>query len=41
VPGFTPEAYDPQLRRLHARIERDGSFVSTAQRFLIEARRPA
>jgi SAM-dependent methyltransferase len=41
VPGFTPEAYDPQLRRLHAHIERDGSFVSTAQRFLIEARRPA
>ena len=41
VPGFTPEAYDPQLRRLHAMIERDGSFVSTAQRFLIEARQPA
>ena len=41
VPGFTPEAYDPQLRRLHALIERDGSFVSTAQRFLIEARQPA
>ena len=41
VPGFTPEAYDPELRRLHGLIERDGSFVSTAQRFLIEARRPA
>ncbi len=31
VPGFTPEAYEPQLRRLHERIERNGSFVSTAQ----------
>jgi SAM-dependent methyltransferase len=41
VPGFSPEAYDTELRRLHALIERDGSFVSTAQRFLIEARLPA
>jgi SAM-dependent methyltransferase len=41
VPGFAPEAYDPELRRLYALIERDGSFVSTAQRFLIEARLPA
>ena len=41
VPGFTPEAYEPELRRLHAQIEREGSFVSTAQRFLIEARRLA
>ncbi len=39
VPGFTAEAYDTELRRMHARIEQDGSFVSTAQRFLIEARR--
>lgn len=40
VPGFTPEAYDTALRRLHAQIEKDGSFVSTAQRLLVEARRP-
>jgi SAM-dependent methyltransferase len=40
VPDFTPEAYDAQLRRLHERIEREGPFVSTAQRLLVEARRP-
>ena len=31
VPGFTPEAYDAELRRLHRQIERDGSFLSTAR----------
>jgi SAM-dependent methyltransferase len=41
VPGFTPEAYDRELRRIHAHIKRNGSFVSTARRFLIEARRLA
>jgi hypothetical protein len=40
VPGFTPREYQPALRRLHARIERDGVFVSHSTRFLIEARRP-
>ncbi len=40
VPDFTPEAYDAELRRLHRQIEREGSFVSTAQRLLVEARRP-
>jgi SAM-dependent methyltransferase len=40
VPGFTPEAYDAELRHLHERIQRDGSFVSTARRLLVEARRP-
>ena len=40
VPGFTPEAYDAELRRLHEQIERQGSFVSTARRVLVEARRP-
>jgi SAM-dependent methyltransferase len=40
VPDFTPEAYDAALRRLHERMQRDGSFVSTAQRLLVEARRP-
>jgi SAM-dependent methyltransferase len=40
VPAFTPEAYDAELRHLHERIQRDGSFVSTARRILVEARRP-
>jgi SAM-dependent methyltransferase len=40
VPGFTAEAYDTALRRLHAQIGRGGSFVSTARRLLVEARRP-
>jgi len=41
VPGFTPEAYDAQLRAMHELIRRDGVFVSTAQRLLVEAQRPA
>ena len=41
VPGFTPQAYDAPLHLLHERIEREGPFVSTAQRLLVEARRPA
>ncbi len=41
VPGFTPETYAAPLRRLQARIERDGVFVSTARRMLVEVRRPA
>ncbi len=41
VPGFTTEAYADALRRLHRRIEREGPFVSTAQRLLVEAHRPA
>ena len=41
VPGFTPEAYDAELRRLHGQIEREGSFVSTARRILVKARRPS
>jgi SAM-dependent methyltransferase len=40
VPDFTPESYDAQLRRLHQLIEREGAFVATAQRLLVEARRP-
>ncbi|WP_326568704.1 methyltransferase domain-containing protein [Amycolatopsis rhabdoformis] len=39
VPGFTVEAYLPQLRSLHERL-RDGPFVATTTRFLIEARKP-
>ena len=41
VPGFTPEAYAGALRRLHEQIEREGSFVSTSQRLLVEARSSA
>ena len=40
VPGFTVERYRPQLAEVHRRIERDGTFVSWSQRYLIEARRP-
>jgi len=39
VPGFSPEAFAEPLRRMHASIERDGVFVSTARRMLVEARR--
>jgi SAM-dependent methyltransferase len=39
VPGFTPDAFGDELRRMHELIQRDGTFVSTAQRMLIEARR--
>ena len=37
VPGFTPQAYDAELRHMHEHITRHGSFVSTAHRFLVEA----
>ena len=40
VPGFTPDAFGDELRRLHEVIQHDGVFVSTAQRLLVEARRP-
>ena len=39
VPGFTVDGYRDQLARLHEHIQAHGSFVSHAQRFLIEARR--
>ncbi|MDT8915897.1 class I SAM-dependent methyltransferase [Amycolatopsis sp. PS_44_ISF1] len=38
VPGFTVEAYRPRLRELHEQL-RDGPFVATTTRFLIEARK--
>jgi len=41
VPDFTPEAYVDRLRAMHRRIEESGPFVSTAQRLLVELRRPA
>ncbi len=40
VPGFTPDGDAEPLRRLHAHIVREGSFVSTARRTLVEAVRP-
>jgi len=40
VPGFTVEHHRPRLRELHERIQRDGPFVATTTRFLIEARKP-
>ncbi|MET9763840.1 class I SAM-dependent methyltransferase [Streptomyces sp. NPDC006372] len=40
VPGFTVEAYQPQLRALHERIEAEGPFVAHSTRQLVEARRP-
>jgi len=41
VPGFTVDAYRPQLAEMHERIQADGPFVAHSQRFLIEARKPA
>jgi len=41
VPGFTVEAYLPELRALHERITADGPFVAHSARHLIELRRPA
>jgi SAM-dependent methyltransferase len=40
VPGFSVDAYCSRLRQLHKDIETHGPFVSHAERFLIEARKP-
>jgi SAM-dependent methyltransferase len=40
VPGFTVEAYIDRLAWIHERIGSCGPFVSHAQRFLIEGRKP-
>ncbi|OIJ97314.1 methyltransferase type 11 [Streptomyces sp. MUSC 14] len=40
VPGFTVAAYEPQLRALHERIEREGPFVAHSTRHLFDARKP-
>lgn len=37
VPGFTVEKYRDRLRAMHEHIQEHGEFVSTSQRFLIEA----
>jgi hypothetical protein len=40
VPGFTVAGYGGPLARMHKHITEHGSFISHAQRFLIEARAP-
>jgi hypothetical protein len=40
VPDFTVERYEPQLRALHERIQRDGVFVAHSTRHLFHATRP-
>jgi hypothetical protein len=40
VDDFSVERYRDRLADMHGQIERDGSFVSHAQRFLFEARKP-
>jgi SAM-dependent methyltransferase len=41
VPDFSVPMYHERLRALHAHIEREGAFVATAQRVLLEARKTA
>jgi SAM-dependent methyltransferase len=41
VPDFSVQRYGKRLRAMHEIIERDGAFRSTAQRILLEARKPA
>lgn len=41
VPGFTVDAYLPQLRALHEKLVAEGPFVAYSTRFLIEARKPS
>ncbi|MBV1856669.1 class I SAM-dependent methyltransferase [Catellatospora tritici] len=40
VDDFSVARYRDRLADMHTQIERDGSFVSHAQRFLIETRKP-
>jgi SAM-dependent methyltransferase len=39
VPDFDVDRYREELRSVHEHIEREGSFETTASRFLIEARK--
>ncbi|WP_314147962.1 class I SAM-dependent methyltransferase [uncultured Leifsonia sp.] len=41
VPGFTVDAYRDRPRDLHELIRREGSFVASSSRHLIEATKPA
>ncbi|MFB7503373.1 methyltransferase domain-containing protein [Streptomyces broussonetiae] len=40
VPDFTVQAYEPQLRALHERIEQEGPFVAHSARHLFDVRKP-
>jgi SAM-dependent methyltransferase len=40
VPDFSVQKYRRQLRAMHEHIQTEGAFVSTAQRVLVEARKP-
>ncbi|HTJ32952.1 MAG TPA: SAM-dependent methyltransferase [Dactylosporangium sp.] len=40
VPGFTIQRYRNRLAAMHELIRRDGSFVATTARYLIECRKP-
>jgi SAM-dependent methyltransferase len=39
VPGFTVDTHDAHLRRVHERIQVEGSFVTYSHRILVEARK--
>jgi SAM-dependent methyltransferase len=39
VPGFNALQHEPELRRIHKRIEADGPLVTHSHRFLVEAQR--
>ncbi|MDG9716365.1 class I SAM-dependent methyltransferase [Streptomyces sp. DH24] len=41
VPGFTTEAYEPQLRALHDKIRTEGPFIAHSARHLFVLRKPA
>jgi SAM-dependent methyltransferase len=41
VPDFSVGNYEARLRAMHEHIRREGAFVCTARRVLIEARKPA
>ncbi len=40
VPDFSVQKYEERLRDMYEHIEREGSFFSTAQRVLLEVRKP-
>ncbi|HWF69122.1 MAG TPA: class I SAM-dependent methyltransferase [Mycobacterium sp.] len=40
VSGFTVDRYRERLRELHDQITRDGQFVASSSRVLVEARKP-
>ncbi|MET8561362.1 class I SAM-dependent methyltransferase [Streptomyces flaveolus] len=40
VPDFTVEAYEPRLRALHERIQKEGPFVAHSTRHLFDVRKP-